>query len=162
MGMRETLLGRARFGGIIRGIALAAIFVAVNGFAAFNWVPSSYQQFTWEAYAGVVYTATSTATATATTTSTATATSTPTVTETPVPNGGSCMVPSECGSGFCVDGICCNTSCTQPGATCEDGTCSAVPAAAPVVSHRTLLLIVALLAAIGFFALTPLRFGKRR
>jgi sugar transferase (PEP-CTERM/EpsH1 system associated) len=34
--------------------------------------------------------------------------------------------------------------------------------AVPVVSHRTLLLIVALLAAIGFFALTPLRFGKRR
>ena len=49
-------------------------------------------------------------------------------------------------------------------ATCDNGTCSAstVPAAAPAVSHRTLLLIVVLLAAIGFFALTPLRFGKRR
>jgi hypothetical protein len=190
MGMREQLQGRGKLGGIVRGIGLAAVFVAVNAFAAFNFIPSSYQQFTWEAYAEVVYTPTSTPTTTPTTTPThtptrtptttptvtatgthtatrtgtvtATATATATATETPIPNGGACSTPSVCRSGFCVDGVCCNTICDQPMQTCEDGTCSGVPAPAPAVSHRSLLLIVGLLVTIGFFALTPLRFGKRR
>ena len=130
MGMRETLRRRTRLRGIIRGVVLAAFFVAANGFAAFNWIPSSYKQFTWEAYAGVVY-------------------------------GGSCVNPTDCESGFCVEGICCNSICNQPGQTCETGIC-ATPAPAPAVSHPALLLIVVLLVAIGCFALTPLRFGKRR
>lgn len=129
--MQERAIQR----GIIRGIGLAAILVAVNGAVAFNLVPSSYQQYSWQAYAGVVYT--------------------------PTPDGGSCAIPSDCQSGFCVQGICCDTICNQPGDTCPTGTCSS-PAPAPAVSHRTLLLIVVLLAAIGFFALTPLRSGKRR
>ena len=130
MGMRETLRRRTRLRGIIRGVVLAALFVAANGFAAFNWIPSSYKQFTWEAYAGVVY-------------------------------GGSCVNPTDCESDFCVKGICCNSACDQPGQTCETGIC-ATPAPAPAVSHPALLLIVVLLVAIGCFALTPLRFGKRR
>jgi hypothetical protein len=158
MGMREQLQGRA--GGILRGIGLAAIFVVVNGVAAFNWIPSSYQQFSWEAYAEVVYTDTPTPSETPTATPTGTATSTPTAT--PVADGGSCATPSECQSGFCVEGICCDTICDQPRQTCVSGTCVNTAAPAPAVSHRTLLLIVALLVAIGCFALTPLRFGKRR
>ena len=93
MGMRETLRRRTRLRGIIRGVVLAAFFVAANGFAAFNWIPSSYKQFTWEAYAGVVY-------------------------------GGSCVLASDCESGFCVKGICCNTICDQPSQTCETGFCA--------------------------------------
>ena len=162
MGMREQLLARARLGGILRGFALAAVFVVVNGVAAFNWIPSSYQQFSWEAYAQVVYTDTPTSTPTETPTATPTNTATPTVTETPVADGGSCATPSECQSGFCVEGICCDTICDQPRQTCVSGTCVSTAAPAPAVSHRTLLLIVALLVAIGCFALTPLRFGKRR
>lgn len=157
MGMRESLQGRARLGGVIRGILLAALLVAFNGFAAFNWIPSSYQQFTWEAYAGVVYTPTSTPTQTPTATATGTATATPAI-----PDGGSCQTDPQCDSGFCVEGTCCNTICDQPNQTCVTGTCAIAPAAAPAASHRTLALIVVLLVAIGCFALTPLRFGKRR
>jgi hypothetical protein len=156
MGMRKELQARAKWGGILRGIGVAAVFVLVNAVVAVNLIPSSYQQFTWEAYAGTVYTPTSTPT----NTPTATATATPTITR--VPNGGSCATPSVCQSGFCVEGICCNTICNQPMQTCEDGTCSGVTAPAPAVSHRTLGLILALLVTIGFFALAPLRFGKRR
>jgi hypothetical protein len=154
MGMREQLQGRVTLGGIFRGIGLAALLVLINGVAAFNWIPSSYQQFSWEAYASTVYTSTPTETPTSTPTATPT--------ETPVPNGGSCAESSECQSGFCVEGVCCNTICDQPMQTCEDGTCVSAATPAPVFSHRTLLLVVGLLAMIGFFALTPLRFGKRR
>jgi len=176
MGMREQLQGRAKVGGILRGVGLAALLVAVNAFAAFNLIPSSYQQFNWEAYASVVYTDTPTATPTQTPTGTPTRTPTSTPTGTPtrtptgtatatatlIPNGGGCATPSLCQSGFCVEGICCNTICDQPMQTCESGTCMGAAAPAPAVSHRTLGLILALLVAIGFFALTPLRFGKRR
>jgi hypothetical protein len=158
MGINEQQ-GRVELRGIFWGIALAAVFVVVNGFAAFNFLPSSYQQFSWEAYAGVIYTAT--ATPSSTPTATATATATPTTTSTPIANGGTCAIGSQCSSGNCVEGICCNSICNEPGQTCATGTC-VTPAAAPTVSNRTLVLIVGLLVAIGFFALTPLRFGKRR
>jgi hypothetical protein len=158
MGMWKELQGWAKFGAVARGIGLAAILVVVNGVAAFNWIPSSYEQFSWQAYAGVIYTETPTATPTGTPTHTPTATPT----GSPVPDGGSCASPSQCASGFCVDAVCCDTICNQPGQICASGTCILPAAPAPAVSHRTLLLIVTLLVAIGYFALTPLRFGKRR
>ena len=130
--MAEKLQRRARFGGILRGIALAAILVVVNGVAAFNFIPSSYQDFSWEAYATMVY-----------------------------PDGSSCTMDEQCEHGFCVEGICCDTRCDEPLRSCRTGTCQ-LEQAVPATSHWTLLLIVALLASIGFFALTPLRFGKRR
>jgi len=34
--------------------------------------------------------------------------------------GQPCMVASECGSGFCVDGVCCDTVCDQPCEACTD------------------------------------------
>ena len=119
-------------GGILLGLVLAAFLVAVNGLAAFNFIPSSYQQFTWTAYADVLY-----------------------------PNGASCETSDQCQSNFCVTGTCCNSICNEPGQTCATGTC-VTPAPAPAVSNRTLALIVVLLVGVGFFALTPLRFGKRR
>jgi len=133
MGDREDpQQGRARLGGILLGLVLAAFLVVVNGLAAFNLVPSSYQQFTWTAYAAVLY-----------------------------PNGASCETSDQCHSNFCVSMVCCNSICDVPGQTCATGTC-VTPAPAPAVSNRTLVLIVALLLAIGFFALAPLRSGKRR
>jgi hypothetical protein len=146
MGLRDYFQGRATLGGILRGIGLAAIFVAVNSVAAFNWIPSSYQQFTWEAYAGVVYTETPTATPTAT----ATATPTPSDDE------------NSSGDPACNDDF---DNDFDGAIDCADSDCLSSPfcrTPAPVVSHRSLALIVVLLVAIGFFGLTPLRFGKRR
>ncbi|HMU40177.1 MAG TPA: hypothetical protein PKE31_14310 [Pseudomonadota bacterium] len=49
-------------------------------------------------------------------------------------NGEPCVVPSECGSGFCADGVCCNSACGGTVADCQacsvlagsttDGICS--------------------------------------
>jgi hypothetical protein len=132
MGMRERLQGQVKLRGIFRGIGVAALVVVINGAVALNLIPSSYEQFTWEAYAGVLY-----------------------------PPGTPCETPDQCESTFCVDGICCNTICDQPGEMCPTGTC-ATAAPAPAMSQPALLLMIALLVAIGFFALTPLRSGKRR
>ena len=45
--------------------------------------------------------------------------------------GQSCTCNSECGSGFCVDGVCCNSACTDKCMSCNlpgsEGTCGAVP-----------------------------------
>jgi hypothetical protein len=50
------------------------------------------------------------------------------------PNGMACTVSSECTSGFCADGVCCNTSCTATCNACTaakrgqgaDGTCGTI------------------------------------
>jgi hypothetical protein len=34
-------------------------------------------------------------------------------------NGITCTTPEECASGFCASGVCCNTSCDQPGLSCN-------------------------------------------
>jgi hypothetical protein len=47
--------------------------------------------------------------------------------------GGSCSSPSQCSSGNCVDGVCCNTACSGPCDICTalganpDGICSFLP-----------------------------------
>lgn len=46
-------------------------------------------------------------------------------------NGATCTMPSDCGTGFCVDGVCCDTGCTGLCQSCSaakkgsgaDGTC---------------------------------------
>jgi hypothetical protein len=52
-----------------------------------------------------------------------------------LPNGGACVQSNQCTSGFCVDGVCCNTSCTNPCQACTmaktgvaEGKCAAAPA----------------------------------
>jgi len=105
-------------------------------------------------------TATSTNTATATATGTATHTGTPTFT--PQPDGSSCTSPTECASGFCVDGVCCDTACDQPFDMCnvppDPGTCVQV-APAPSMSRRGLFGGLALLTMIGAAALWQQRRG---
>ncbi|HRI67580.1 MAG TPA: VCBS repeat-containing protein [Polyangium sp.] len=55
-------------------------------------------------------------------------------------NGSACMMGSECSSGFCIDGVCCNSSCTGACQACtamkkgsgSDGTCGNIaPATDP-------------------------------
>jgi len=52
-----------------------------------------------------------------------------------LPNGTSCSSADQCDSGFCVDGVCCDTSCNSGCTSCiqantdvADGTCSPVRA----------------------------------
>lgn len=44
-------------------------------------------------------------------------------------NGGVCTAPSDCGSGHCVSGICCDTAC-GPCGDCGAGACTLLPGSA--------------------------------
>ena len=101
-------------------------------------------------------TPTSTGTATATSTATRTVTSSATPTNTPIPNGGGCATPSQCQSGFCVDGVCCDSPCTQPGFICNGptpGVCAAAAAKAPALSIGGLLIGLVVLMLVGVVTL---------
>ena len=41
-------------------------------------------------------------------------------------NGEICGAASECGSRFCKNGVCCNSSCNNPCQSCSTGTCTSV------------------------------------
>ena len=41
----------------------------------------------------------------------------------PKPNGQLCFAGTECASGFCKDGVCCNNACDGQCRTCETGAC---------------------------------------
>jgi len=43
-------------------------------------------------------------------------------------NGEPCTANAECASGFCVDGVCCNTACAGLCDVCSTGTCTPSPA----------------------------------
>jgi len=106
-------------------------------------------------------------TPTETPTSTPTETATATPTSTPIPQGGSCAdTGNGCAAGlFCADAVCCDTACEGTVERCDlpglEGTCSSLTAPAPAVSPRWLLVGIALLIAIGTFALGRLRAGRR-
>ncbi len=78
-------------------------------------------------------------------------------------NGASCDVPAQCESGFCGDGVCCDSACDVQGEVCDlpdhVGTCTIAIAMsdcrhpAPSASHTALLIGVGVLAVIGFLAL---------
>jgi hypothetical protein len=41
--------------------------------------------------------------------------------------GVSCTAASECGTGFCKDGVCCNNACNQPCNSCApSGMCTSI------------------------------------
>jgi len=44
----------------------------------------------------------------------------------PLCDGISCTMASQCATGFCKDGRCCDTACTSPCAECGSGTCKPV------------------------------------
>ena len=136
-----------------RGIAIAALIVIANFIIVLQITGVSYGRFQWAAFASAYDTPTSTPTETPT----------ETPTPTPVPNGGGCTTDPECASKFCVDGVCCDTPCDQPGEFCnlmgQEGTCAVPHAQAPAMSSGGLAAAVALLIAIGALAL---RGGRRR
>jgi hypothetical protein len=43
-----------------------------------------------------------------------------------IENGQPCIAAKQCLSGFCADGVCCNTACTGVCKTCATGKCTAV------------------------------------
>ena len=86
---------------------------------------------------------------TPTATATAPAAATPTTTGQP---GTGCTDPSQCATGFCVEGVCCTTACDGPGEICPNGVCS-MPAAAPAASPSGLAFGIVALGAIAGVAL---------
>jgi hypothetical protein len=82
-------------------------------------------------------------------------TSTPT--NTLVPQGGDCITPAQCSTTFCVDGVCCDTACTEPLNVCNNpgdrGTCSLATAPAPALSPSGLFFALAALLIVGGIAL---------
>ena len=128
MATRRRSQGLVKLDAILLGIGLAVVFVSLNGLAAFNFIPSSYSRFSWQAYADVVYT--------------------------PKENSSGAQACSDLRDND-GDGL----------VDCQDPDCFGTPPCgvpAPAMSNRALGLMAVLLALIGFFALTPLRFGKRR
>jgi MYXO-CTERM domain-containing protein len=86
-----------------------------------------------------------------------TSTPTRTPTDTPAPIGAGCSEDADCDSGFCVDGVCCDTACNAVGEACnfplDVGTCVVVPTAVPATSSSNLLYAAALLLAVAALAL---------
>ena len=107
--------------------------------------------------ATVTATMTATATVTSTATATPTSTATATPTNTPVPQGGSCATPSQCGTGFCANGVCCDTTCTGPLERCnlpgQVGTCASAAAPSPALTPWGLIAASLVLASIAGLAL---------
>lgn len=73
-----------------------------------------------------------------------------------LPQGDPCFANGQCTTTFCVDGVCCDTSCTDPLHDCNVpgsvGHC--IPhAPAPVVSRHGIVVAVLLLALVGGLSL---------
>ena len=104
------------------------------------------------------------AVATPTATPTVTLTATPTVTGTPVPQGGTCTTASQCATGFCASGVCCDTACAGPLEQCNlpgrGGTCASSAAPSPALTPWGLVaasLVLAGLAAVALRRRMPSR-----
>ncbi len=71
--------------------------------------------------------------------------------------GERCVTAAGCASGFCIDGVCCNTACAGLQEQCnlegQAGTCTSVAAPAPTLSARAILLALVVLTGLGGFAL---------
>jgi hypothetical protein len=82
----------------------------------------------------------------------------------PLPNGALCAQSSECVSGNCVDGVCCGSVCegdeicNVPGRQGKCTPSSALPVApAPALSDAGLAIALAVLIALGGFAISARR-----
>jgi len=99
--------------------------VLFNAFVVVNYTGLSYRAFSWQAFAQSY------------------------------PDGESCMLPGQCTSNFCEQGVCCATACPAPGNCAlpgREGTC-VVPAPAPALSGTGLLIGALLLAGVGAIGL---------
>ena len=107
-------------------------------------------------------TPTQTPTPTPTQTPTRTPTQTPTQTSSGLGLGASCVSPTDCMSGFCVTGACCNSACIGPLESCtlpgRVGLCT-FRSPSPAVSSRSLVVLGVALAGLGLLALR--RRGRR-
>jgi hypothetical protein len=125
------------------GALIAGVIVFANFAIALPLTGLSYDRFQWTAFAVSYDDATPTCTPT----------STPTPTNTPIPNGGSCMVGSECASDICVTGVCCDRACDQPLERCNlpgsRGVCTRAIAPAPALSDGGIAGAVIMLLVIG-------------
>lgn len=72
-----------------KGLLRAVLLVVFNGMLLSHSGLLSYTQFSWQAFAQSY------------------------------PLGQACVSPTECLSGFCTDGVCCNQACTEAGAECN-------------------------------------------
>jgi hypothetical protein len=84
----------------------------------------------------------------------------PTAFAQPYDNGFPCLDPSECASGFCEQGVCCNQECNGTSRTCNQptslGECTSV-LPAPTLSWPGQLIAASLLTLLGWFGLRRLR-----
>lgn len=108
---------------------------------------------------------TPTVTQTPTVTATSTETPTPTTTPTPLGLGLACGSGTECASTFCVDGVCCNGPCSNPGQSCNQpgaaGLCRAELNPVPASSRTGLFGLAAILTALGVASLLSVRRRRR-
>jgi hypothetical protein len=81
-----------------------------------------------------------------------TPTITPTLTPTPQGLGETCETASECETGFCANGVCCNRACNLAGQVCDRpdslGTCIDV-ANVPAASNSGIVMLVLILGMAG-------------
>jgi hypothetical protein len=108
----------------------------LNAFVVINYVGVSYQPFSWQALAQMY------------------------------PDGAACAIGSDCESGNCVDDVCCDTACDQPGQVCNQagrpGICvTAHTAPAPALSGIGLLIAAAVLTALGGIGMLRQRRERR-
>jgi hypothetical protein len=98
-----------------KNLLRAVILVVFNGMLLSHSGLLSYTQFSWQAFAQSY------------------------------PLGAACASPTECLSGFCVDGFCCNEACSAPGEVCNvTGICRGA-APAPALSGPGQVLAVLVL-----------------
>lgn len=78
----------------------------------------------------------------------------------PYSDGLPCLDPSECTSGFCEQGVCCNEACSGTDRVCDqagvEGVCTSV-LTAPSLSWPGQLLAATLLTLLGWFGIRRLR-----
>ena len=79
--------------------------------------------------------------------------------------GLACTSGAECASTFCVDGVCCNGPCSNPGQSCNlpgsAGVCRAEISGVPAASQRGIVILCVLLAAVGVASLISVRYRMR-
>lgn len=78
--------------------------------------------------------------------------------------GAACTSGTECGSTFCVDGVCCSGPCSNPGQSCNlpgsIGLCRPLGGEVPVASRAGIIALSVLLAAVGIGSLISIRYRR--